>query len=111
MMLLTSGVSGEMCVSNLTRTRAPAGIGLGTVQAGTRAFYTQFIPAGKEAEYFGAYSLVGKSSAVMGPLVFGMVSSAFGSQRPAILSVSIFFIVGLLLLLRVKGGGSTVRKE
>ncbi len=86
-----------------------AGLGLGTVQAGTRAFYAQFIPQGKEAEYFGVYSLVGKSSAVMGPLVFGMVSSSFGSQRPAILSISIFFIIGLLLLSRVKGGGPTVR--
>jgi UMF1 family MFS transporter len=86
-----------------------AGLGLGTVQAGTRAFYTQFIPQGAEAEYFGLYSLVGKSSAVLGPLVFGSVSSAFGSQRPAILSVAAFFVAGLLMLSRVKGGGPSVR--
>jgi UMF1 family MFS transporter len=85
-----------------------AGLGLGTVQAGTRAFYAQFVPAGKEAEYFGVYSLVGKTSAVMGPLVFGIVSSTVGSQRPAILSVSVFFITGLVLLSRVKGGGPNV---
>ncbi|MDH4162066.1 MAG: MFS transporter [Nitrospirota bacterium] len=82
-----------------------AGLGLGTVQAGTRAFFTRFIPAGKEAEYFGVYSLVGKSSAVLGPLVFGQLSAAFGSQRPAILSIASFFIVGLFLLRRVGGGG------
>jgi UMF1 family MFS transporter len=82
-----------------------AGLGLGSVQAGTRAFYTQFIPAGKEAEYFGVYSLVGKSSAIIGPLVFGQVSAAFGSQRPAILSIAAFFILGLVLLRRVNGGG------
>jgi UMF1 family MFS transporter len=87
-----------------------AGLGLGTVQAGTRAFYTQFIPAGKEAEYFGVYSLVGKSSAVLGPLVFGQVSSVFGSQRPAILSIAAFFVLGLILLLRVKGGGPNVSR-
>lgn len=68
-----------------------AGLGLGTVQASSRAFFTQFIPCEHESEYFGVYSLVGKSSAVMGPLVFGTVSSAFGSQRPAILAISIFF--------------------
>ena len=88
-----------------------AGLGLGSVQAGTRAFFTQFIPAGKEAEYFGVYSLVGKSSAVMGPLVFGQVSVAFGSQRPAILSIAAFFIIGLILLWRVNGGGPNVGRE
>ena len=85
-----------------------AGMGLGSVQAGTRAFYTQFVPKEKEAEYFGVYSLVGKSSAILGPLVFGEVSSAFGSQRPAILAVAAFFIAGLILLSRVKGGGPNV---
>jgi UMF1 family MFS transporter len=85
-----------------------AGIGLGTVQAGTRAFYTQFVPEGSEAEYFGVYSLVGKSSAILGPLVFGFVSSTFGSQRPAILSIAVFFVIGLILLSRVNGGGPNV---
>ncbi len=88
-----------------------AGLGLGSVQAGTRAFFTQFIPAGKEAEYFGVFSLVGKSSAVMGPLVFGQVSAAFGSQRPAILSIAAFFIIGLILLRRVNGGGPNIRSN
>jgi len=82
-----------------------AGLGLGTVQAATRAFFAQFVPAGKEAEYFGVYALVGKSSAVVGPLVFGSVSAALGSQRPAILVVGAFFLVGLALLARVEGGG------
>lgn len=85
-----------------------AGLGLGTVQAGTRAFWAQFIPSGKEAEYFGVFSLVGKTSAVLGPLVFGQVSATFGSQRPAILSVALFFAAGLALLGRVGGGGPNV---
>lgn len=81
-----------------------AGLGLGTVQAASRAFYTQFIPEGREAEYFGVYSLAGKSSAILGPLIFGYVSTTFGSQRPAILSVAVFFLFGLMILLSVKGG-------
>jgi UMF1 family MFS transporter len=81
-----------------------AGLGLGTVQAATRAFYTQFIPDGKESEYFGVYSLVGKSSAILGPLVFGYLSSTFGSQRPAVLSVALFFLVGLIIVKTVRGG-------
>jgi len=88
-----------------------AGLGLGTVQAGTRAFFTQFVPKGSEAEYFGVYSLVGKSSAILGPLLFGAVSSTFGSQRPAILSIAAFFILGLILLGKVNGGGPNVKPE
>lgn len=86
-----------------------AGLGLGTVQAGSRAFYTQFIPEGREAEYFGVYSLVGKSSAILGPLVFGYISTTFGSQRPAILSVAAFFLIGLVILKFVRGGGPNIR--
>ena len=85
-----------------------AGLGLGTVQAATRAFYMQFIPQEKESEYFGIYSLVGKSSAIIGPLVFGFLSSAFGSQRPAILSIAVFFILGTMILSFVRGGGHNV---
>lgn len=88
-----------------------AGLGLGTVQAGTRAFFTQFVPQGSEAEYFGVYSLVGKSSAILGPLLLGAVSSTLGNQRPAILSIAAFFIIGLILLSRVNGGGPNVKPE
>jgi UMF1 family MFS transporter len=86
-----------------------AGLGLGTVQAATRAFYARFIPAGRESEYFGVYSLMGKTSAIAGPVLFGYISSTFGSQRPAVLSVSVFFIAGLLIVRTVKGGGPNIR--
>jgi UMF1 family MFS transporter len=85
-----------------------AGLGLGTVQAASRAFYAQFIPEGHESEYFGVYSLAGKTSSVIGPILFGTVSSVMRSQRPAILSVAGFFVAGLVLLLFVKGGGPNV---
>ncbi|MEW6213605.1 MAG: MFS transporter [Nitrospirota bacterium] len=86
-----------------------AGLGLGTVQAATRAFYTQFIPEGREAEYFGVYSLVGKSSAILGPLIFGQISTTVGSQRPAILSVAAFFLIGMIILRFVRGGGPNIK--
>lgn len=86
-----------------------AGVGLGTVQAASRAFYAQFVPEGHEAEYFGVYSMAGKSSAVLGPLLFGFISSEFGSQRPAILSVALFFIAGFVIVRFVRGGGPNVK--
>lgn len=86
-----------------------AGLGLGTVQAASRAFFAQFIPHGHESEYFGLYALAGKSSAVAGPLLFGFVSSTMGSQRPAIVSVALFFLLGLLIVRTVRAGGPNVR--
>jgi len=86
-----------------------AGLGLGTVQSATRAFFAQFIPPDHESEYFGVYSMVGKTSAVAGPLLFGHISATTGSQRPAILSVAAFFLAGLILIRSVKGGGPNVR--
>lgn len=85
-----------------------AGLGLGTVQAASRAFFAQFIPAGEESKYFGIYALVGKSSAIAGPLVFGVVSVALGSQRPAILAIASFFITGLVIVRFVRGGGPNI---
>lgn len=79
-----------------------AGLGLGTVQAASRALFARFVPQGSEAEYFGVFSMAGKSSSVLGPLVFGYVSALSGSQRPAILSVGLFFLIGLIALIPVK---------
>jgi UMF1 family MFS transporter len=87
-----------------------AGLGLGTIQASSRAFFAQFIPDGSESEYFGVYSLVGKSSAVIGPLLFGFISSLTNNQRPAVLSIALLFLVGLIVVQMVKGGGPNVQK-
>ena len=85
-----------------------AGTGLGAVQAANRTFLTTLIPKGMEAEIFGFYTLCGKTAAVMGPLVFGGIShAAGGNQRAGILAIGAFFVVGLVLLSRVRAGGPT----
>ena len=83
-----------------------AGTGLGAIQAAARAFMAGLIPPGQEAELFGFYSLCGKTAAIMGPIIFGAVSRATGgNQRLAILAVGAMFVVGLILLSRVRAGG------
>jgi len=79
-----------------------AGLGLGSIQAASRALMASLIPVGKESELFGFYALCGKSSSILGPLVFGAVSYLAGNQRAAVAAVGMFFVVGLLLLLRVR---------
>lgn len=79
-----------------------AGLGLGSIQAASRALMASLIPRGKESELFGFYALCGKSSSILGPLVFGAVSYLAGNQRAAVAAVGVFFVVGLLLLQRVR---------
>lgn len=79
-----------------------AGIGLGTVQASSRAYFSKFIPPGNESEYFGVYSMIGKTSAILGPIIFGEISKYTGSQRPAILTVAAFFILGFIIIKGIK---------
>ena len=86
-----------------------AGTGLGAIQAASRAFMASLTPKGRESDFFGFFSLCGKSAAVIGPLLFGHVSHATGgNQRLAILTVMILFIVGGVLLTRVQAGGPSV---
>lgn len=83
-----------------------AGTGLGAIQAASRTMMATLIPSGREAEFFGFYALVGKTGAILGPLVFGLVSRMMGGdQRGAIVAVGAFFVVGFGLLMRVRAGG------
>lgn len=87
---------------------AVAGSGLGAIQAASRTFMASLIPKGREGEFFGCYALCGKTASILGPLVFGGVSYALaGNQRAALLAVGLFFVIGLILLSRVRAGGPT----
>jgi UMF1 family MFS transporter len=74
---------------------------LGGSQALSRSLFSQMIPAGQESEYFSLYEVSERGTSWMGPLVFGLALQFTDSYRVAILSVSIFFIAGLLILPRV----------
>ena len=79
-----------------------AGAAMGSSQSTSRSLMSKLTPVEKKTEFFGFYSLFGKSSAVIGPLVFGLVSFISGDQRLAIFSIGFFFLVGLLILLKVE---------
>ncbi|MCY3808552.1 MAG: MFS transporter [Gemmatimonadetes bacterium] len=80
-----------------------AGFGLGSVQSASRAFMASLIPGGREAELFGFYALCGRSSSVLGPVLFGGVTYlAGGNQRPGFLVLTALFLIGLVLLQRVR---------
>jgi UMF1 family MFS transporter len=77
-----------------------AGLALGSSQSTSRSLMTELTPPEKKTEFFGFYSFFGRASAIVGPFVFGLISS-FVNQRVAILSVGVFLLAGILLLQRV----------
>lgn len=74
---------------------------LGGSQALSRSLYSLMIPKGREAEYFSLYEISDKGTSWLAPLIFGLVRQATQSYRTAILSLIVFFVVGLLVLMRV----------
>ncbi|MFA6469779.1 MAG: MFS transporter [Bacteroidota bacterium] len=81
---------------------AIAGSSMGASQASSRSLMAQLTPKEREAEFFGFYDgLCGKASAVVGTFLFGLISYITGDQRISVLTIGLFFVVGLILLERV----------
>ncbi len=74
------------------------GLVQGGIQSLSRSFYARIIPASKSAEFFGFYNMLGKFAAVLGPLLMGVVGVLTGNPRISILSISILFLIGGVLL-------------
>lgn len=79
-----------------------AGSVMGATQSTSRSMMSKLTPYERKTEFFGFYSFFGKSSAILGPLVFGYVSFVSGEQRLAILTIGLFFVIGLGVLTFVK---------
>jgi UMF1 family MFS transporter len=79
-----------------------AGSAMGSCQSTSRSLMSKLTPKDKKTEFFGFYSFFGKSSAILGPTLFGYISFITESQRLAILSVGLFFILGLIILVKVQ---------
>ena len=80
-----------------------AGMSMGSSQAASRSMMALLTPQEHVTEFFGFYDgTFGKASAIVGPLVFGLVSAQAGSQKVALASLLLFFTLGLLLMTRVR---------
>jgi len=74
------------------------GFVLGGSQALSRSLFSQMIPNGREAAFFGIYAISERGTSWIGPLVFGRVAQMTDSYRPAILALIFFFVVGSIIL-------------
>jgi UMF1 family MFS transporter len=75
-----------------------AGVAIGSSQSASRSLMALLTPHDREAEFFGFYDgLCGKASAVVGPLVYGILAD-LTNERVAVLAIGLFFVAGLVLL-------------
>jgi len=77
------------------------GIFAGPAQSASRSLMGRFAPADKQNEFFGFFAFSGKATAFLGPLLLGVLTQAFNSQRAGISVVLLLFAVGFVLLARV----------
>jgi UMF1 family MFS transporter len=77
------------------------GFVMGGTQALSRSLFSQLIPPGKEAEYFGFYEISDRGTSWLGPFLFAFTYQLSGSYRYAIFSLVFFFVVGGFLLAKL----------
>ncbi len=80
---------------------AAIGVVLGGSQALSRSLFSQFIPLGREAEYFGLYEISDRATSMIGSLLITATLQVTGSYRLAIVGLVVFFVAGALVLSRV----------
>lgn len=78
------------------------GLVMGGIQALSRSTYSKFIPETKDTtSFFSFYDVAEKIGIVIGTFLYGFVAQVTGSMRNAIIFLAVFFIMGVILLLRV----------
>ena len=87
------------------------GIFMGSNQAASRSLMARFIPENKENEFFGFFAFTGKATAFLGPLLLGLVTQAFNSQRHGIFVVVVLLLIGFFLMSRVNENVGISQKE
>ena len=71
------------------------GLMQGPNQSGSRSLMARLTPDSKKNEFFGFYAFSGKATSFVGPLFFGILTSAFGTQQAGLLIVAVFFLLGI----------------
>ncbi len=83
---------------------AAVGLVMGGVQSLSRSTYSKLIPQNTKdtASYFSFYDVLEKAAIVIGTFVFGFTDQLLGGMRNSMLALTIFFILGIIILFTVK---------
>ncbi len=79
------------------------GMVMGGIQSLSRSTYSKLLPPTEDtASYFSFFDVCDKLGIVIGTLSFGMITLIMGGMRNAALGLSVFFIIGLSILLSIR---------
>ena len=79
------------------------GIVMGGIQSLSRSTYSKLLPATTDtASYFSFYDVAEKVGIVVGMFIYGIIDQITGSPRLAIVFLALFFILGVLMLNRLR---------
>lgn len=74
------------------------GLFFGPAQASSRTLIARLSPPDKIGEFFGLFALSGKATAFVAPLLIGVVTTATGQQRPAMVVIFVLLLIGAALM-------------
>ncbi len=74
------------------------GLFAGPNQSASRSLLGRFVPEQKENQFFGLFAFSGKLTAFLGPMLLGLFTQWFNSQRAGVFVVVLFFLAGALIL-------------
>lgn len=76
------------------------GLVMGGVQALSRSTYSKFLPETEDhTSFFSFYDVIEKLGMILGTVSFGVISQVMGGMRASILSLIVFFIIGMIVLI------------
>jgi UMF1 family MFS transporter len=76
------------------------GLMMGGIQALSRSTYSKFLPATDDhTSFFSFYDVIEKLGMIIGTVSFGVISQVTGGMRNSILSLIVFFILGIITLI------------
>jgi len=77
------------------------GLVQGGIQSLSRSMFAALVPEEKASEFFGLYNVVGRFSAIAGPMLMLAATTLTGNERWSILSLLLLFGAGFVVLLKV----------
>jgi UMF1 family MFS transporter len=82
------------------------GFVMGGIQSLSRSTYSKLMPVTRDtASFFSFFDVTEKIAIVVGMFSFGFINELTGSQRSSVLTLMVYFIIGLLLLFYTRAAG------
>jgi UMF1 family MFS transporter len=81
----------------------------GGIQSISRSYYATLIPQDESGEYFGFYNMFGRAGAFMGPALVAIFVTFFQDTRYGLIPIAALFIMGAIILLKVKSNHESLQ--